>query len=217
MKRLGMTYYDPNYVYFDSFDRSSVVVDVGCGYEAEFSRHMIARHGLKAYGVDPTRKHVPFLAKLVASSGGRFIHLPFAVAREGRVLTFHESRENESGSLLAEHTNVRRDETTSYEVEAVSLAQLKSRIDADEIAFLKLDLEGAEYDLLRDVSSSDLTSIDQLFVEFHHHCTDHTIAETNAIVARIAAIGFDVFTLDRHNFLFSRPRTARSARSVGRP
>src|SRR5215203_476629 len=147
MRRLGMTYYPPNYVYFDSFGPESVVADVGCGYEAEFSRHMIATHGLRAFGVDPTRKHAGSLQTLVKSSGGRFVHLPLAVTQRNGVLTFHESRQNESGSILAEHTNVRHDETVTYDVESVSLAELRRRVGGNTVDFLKLDLEGAEYDL----------------------------------------------------------------------
>ena len=204
LRRLGMTFYPPNYVYVDSFGAGSVVADVGCGYEAEFSRHMIATHGLTAFGVDPTRKHADSLRSLVQSSGGKFLHLPLAVTQRSGTLTFHESRQNESGSILPDHTNVRRDETVAYDVEAVSLAELRQRVGRSTIDFLKLDLEGAEYDLLSSVTEEDLRPFKQVFVEFHHHCTNHTVHETNALVRRIANTGFEVFTLDEHNYLFYR-------------
>jgi FkbM family methyltransferase len=204
MQRLGITFYPPNYVYVDRFGVDSIVVDVGCGYEAEFSRHMIERHGLHAVGVDPTRKHAPALAVLVRESVGRFTHLPLAVTCASGTLTFHESRENESGSVLPEHTNVRNDHTTSYEVDTIDLMGLARRIGRDSIDFLKLDLEGAEYDLLHAVEAPDVAPFGQIFVEFHHHCTDHSPAETLTLVERLAGFGFDVFTLDRHNYLFYR-------------
>jgi FkbM family methyltransferase len=191
-------------VYFDTFTEASVVADVGCGYEAEFSRHMLDQHGLRAVGVDPTRKHAPFLRELEGSSQGRFRHLPVAVSRENGVLTFHESRQNESGSLLATHTNVQRDDTNDYEVESVSLPELTRRLGGGSVDFLKLDLEGAEYDLFERVSEEDLRPFGQIFLEFHHHCTDHTVAETKEVVDRISRNGFKVFTLDRHNYLFYR-------------
>src|SRR5256886_3562008 len=76
MHELGISWYPPNYVFFDTLGPSSIVADVGCGYEAEFSRHMIDAHGLRAVGVDPTRKHALFLSELEKSSQGRFTHLP---------------------------------------------------------------------------------------------------------------------------------------------
>ena len=204
MQRRGLNFYPPNYVYRDAFGPASVVADVGCGYEAEFSRHMIATHGLRAFGVDPTRKHAAALRALVETSGGRFMHLPLAVTSANGVTTFHESRQNESGSILPEHTNVRQDETIAYEVETVSLDELRRRLGSETVDFLKLDLEGAEYDLLRDVSPEVLRPFAQVFVEFHHHCTNHTVEETRAVVRRIAEAGFRVFTLDEHNYLFYR-------------
>jgi hypothetical protein len=63
MKKMGMQFFDPNYVYFGGLNESSVIVDVGCGYEAEFSKHLIDKYNLEAFGVDPTRKHAPFFKK----------------------------------------------------------------------------------------------------------------------------------------------------------
>lgn len=204
LQRQGITYYPPNYVYFDRFGADSIVLDVGCGYEAEFSRHMIQRHGLHAVGVDPTRKHASSLDALARESSGLFTHLPVAVTRASGTLTFHESRENESGSVLPEHTNVRNDSTISYEVETVDLLELTRRVGRESIDFLKLDLEGAEYDLLREVGAADVAPFAQIFVEFHHHCTDHSADETRLLVKRLAGFGFAVLTLDRHNYLFYR-------------
>jgi len=204
MRELGISWYPPNYVYFDTFGPSSVVADVGCGYEAEFSRHVIDAHGLRAFGVDPTRKHALFLRELEKSSHGRFTHLPLAVSRTTGRLTFHESKQNESGSILTAHTNIRNDETTAYEVESVSLRELVRRLGTESVAFLKLDLEGAEYDLFEQVDEEDLRPFGQIFLECHHHCTDHTFRETKDLVGRVCRTGFNVFTLDQHNYLFYR-------------
>jgi FkbM family methyltransferase len=204
MTRLGITFRPPNYVYFDAFTESSVVADVGCGHEAELSRLLIKEHGLRAFGVDPTRKHAPYLRELEQTTAGRFTHLPFAVTCANGPLTFHESDENESGSVLRGHANILQDRTHDYEVESVDLTHLARRLGGGNVDLLKLDLEGAEYDLLAHVSGAALQPFSQLFVEFHHHCTDHSVRETKALVARIARAGFKVFTLDAHNYLFYR-------------
>ena len=71
------------------------------------------------------------------------------------------------------------------------------------IAFLKLDLEGAEYDLLRDVTTADLEGLKQIFVEFHHHCIEeYSTADTLEIVQLIHSTGMNYFTIDDHNYLF---------------
>ena len=202
MKKLGIQFFPPNYIYFDNFNELSIIVDVGCGYEAEFSKFMIGKYNLNVFGVDPTKKHTPSLKMLEESTKGKFHHLAIAVTKKDGFITFHESRQNESGSILLEHFNMRNDEITTYNVESVSLSELVRRIGTTPVDFIKLDLEGAEYELLDKISDEDINSFKQIFIEFHHHCTNHSIQETKLIVQNICRKGFKVFTLDYNNYLF---------------
>ncbi len=204
-RRYGIVYVEPNFVYRPDLSSQSVVVDAGCSYEADFSLGLIRRHGLRAFGVDPTRKHREALRALERQYEGRFLHLPCALAAVDGMVTFHESQTNESGSILKDHVNVLQDETTSYDVEALTLGSLVTRIGVETVDILKLDLEGAEYDLLDGVKADQLQPFRQLFVEFHHHAVRHfSEADTRRIVERISGFGFHVFSLDDHNYLFYR-------------
>jgi FkbM family methyltransferase len=203
--RLGLVSVEPNFVYRPTLSSDSVVVDGGCSYEADFSVHLMRRHGVRAFGVDPTRKHRDALRLLEKQYAGLFTHVPCAIAGSNGVLTFHESRINESGSLLDDHVNVTHDPTTSYDVEAVTLASLLERLGVGRVEILKLDLEGAEYALFESMKPEELLRFNQLFVEFHHHAVTHfSEADTRRIVALISGFGFKAFSLDDHNYLFYR-------------
>ena len=200
--RAGAAFFPPNYVFFDLFRPDGVVIDVGCGHEAELSAHLVSTCGVRAYGVDPTRKHAPHLQALEEHTRGRFAHLPLAVASEAGTLTFHESITNESGSLLTSHDNVRRDEVRVYEVEACTLPVLAERVGAP-VDLLKLDLEGAEYGLLEGLTAEDLEPFDQILVEFHHHCIPGRTAEdTRRLVDRLQGYGFQAFWVSERDVLF---------------
>jgi len=204
-RRDGLDFVEPNFVYRPDLSPGAVVIDAGCSHEADFSMYMIDRHQARAFGVDPTRKHAAALRQLESRHPGRFAHLPCAIAATDGTLTFHESRENESGSLLPDHVNVLHDSTTSYDVEAITLKTLLQKIGVGSIEILKLDLEGAEYDLLDRITADDLRPFRQVFVEFHHHAVNHfSEADTQRVVGRIAGFGFRTFSLDDHNFLFYR-------------
>ena len=206
-RREGLVFVPPNFVYRPEFPADAVVVDAGCSYEADFSVYLITRHNVRAFGVDPTRKHAPALRALEARHPGRFTHLPYALTATDETLTFHESRVNESGSIFEDHLNVVHDETTSYDVEAVTLATLLRRMNVQSVDILKLDLEGAEYDLLDRTTAEELRPFKQLFIEFHHHAVSHfTEADTRRLVERISSFGFRSFSVDDHNFLFYRAR-----------
>jgi FkbM family methyltransferase len=204
-RREGLVYVEPNFVYRPTLSRESVVVDGGCSHEADFSVWLIRRHGVRAFGVDPTRKHRAALRALEGENGGRFVHLPCAIAATDAFLTFHESRVNESGSILDDHVNITHDPTTSYDVEALTLGSLLKRIGVETVEILKLDLEGAEYELFDRMTPEELSPFKQVFVEFHHHAVSHFgEADTRRIVDRIAGFGFKQFSLDDHNYLFYR-------------
>jgi FkbM family methyltransferase len=201
--RRGILFSKPDYLYLDRFDDSKVLIDVGCGHVAEFSRYVIERYGARAFGVDPTRKHAPFLKEIEDAMNGRFTHVPVAVAAVEGAIAFNESRTNESGSVLADHTNVKSDETVSYDVEAVTLRGLLARVGMTGAEYLKLDLEGAEYDLLEAVQREELLPFQQIFVEFHHHAVDRfSKQDTARIVRALEAMGLTSATFDDHNYLF---------------
>lgn len=202
-RREGLAFVEPNFLYRPDLTSASVAIDAGCSYQADFSLYVIGRHGARAFGVDPTRRHRDALRRLESQHSGRFQHLPWALAATDGTLTFHESLINESGSLFSDHVNVLHDETISYDVEAVTLDTLRSRVGVDTVDILKLDLEGAEYELLEGLTPGQLRPFKQVFVEFHHHAVAHfREADTRRLVKRIADFGFRTFSVDDHNYLF---------------
>ncbi len=204
-RRKGFKYEAPNFIFFPNLSSNSVVIDAGCSYEADFSLYMIKHYGLKAYGVDPTLKHRKALAVLEEKYKGNFMHMPLAIGAVDSTLTFYESENNESGSMLKDHVNVRQDKTISYEVEVVTLKSILPKIGVEKIDILKLDLEGAEYDLLHGINKDDLLPFNQIFIEFHHHALKQfNKTDTKRMVERICNLGYKSFSLDDHNYLFYR-------------
>ena len=204
-KRRGIKYVPPNFIFFPDLTPSSTVIDAGCGYEADFSVAMIEGYGAKAIAVDPTLKHRPALKKLTEKYKGRFEHLPFAISISNGTLNFHEPKTYESGSIFSDHGNMKRDDFSIYEVTAINLKSLLDHIDIDQIDILKLDIEGAEYEFLEEIARDDLLAFKQLFIEFHHHAVKrYTQTDTRRLTEKVCGYGFESYSLDDHNYLFSR-------------
>lgn len=72
------------------------------------------------------------------------------------------------------------------------LATILGRLGHDRIDLLKMDVEGFEYETLRDIEASNIRP-DQLLVEFHHGMYQATDADTNEAVARLGAMGYDLY------------------------
>ena len=202
-RKRGLVFHPPNFLYRDDISSSSIIVDVGCGFEADFSRHMIDKYAARAIGVDPTDKHEPFLKKLEETTHGQFTHKKWLVSRDSGKTLFYESVANESGSIHTGHINIRKGESRNYLAESVNLNDLPVRLGIQDIDMLKLDIEGAEYDLFKDTEQLDLRPFRQIYIEFHHRSlAEYNRSDTFAIVKAIRNKGFKTFSLDGINYLF---------------
>ncbi len=213
-RALDIHFAEPNYLFKGGFTEYSTMIDAGCGFDADFSMEMIRKYNLHAIGIDPTRKHQNSLADLSRKTGGKFTHRLIAISKDDDFITFNETQDNVSGSLLTSHNNIRKDAVQTYQVQSVSLARLPAFLGLLSIEYIKLDLEGAEYELIAKLRKEDLLSYQQIFIEFHHHCTPYSQRDTFDRVEKIKSFGFTAFTLDRHNYLFYR--TSRSQESQAR-
>lgn len=202
-RRLAICEGAGNCLFLERFSPESVIIDVGCADDADFSCLIMGRYGSKCFGVDPTRKHASALAALAEKKRGLFVPVPLAIGAAVGQVEFHESVANVSGSLNARHANILGDCSITYSVEAVDLDELLTRLALERADFIKLDLEGAEYELLESISRSTLMKFKQVFIEFHHHCvSNRSIADTQNCVRKLESFGLQTFSYDDHNVLF---------------
>lgn len=202
-KKRNITFIQPNFIYHDVFSAESIIVDIGCGFEADISMALINRYQLKAFGIDPTLKHIPKLKQIEDKSAGHFTHLQYALSIENGMVTFNESIQNESGSLLDDHINIRTDQTRSYQVKTITLRDIPQLIKHDSVHLLKVDIEGAEYDVFNKITPEEISPYQQLFIEFHHKSiARYSKNDTDEVVRNICDLGFTYFTMDDINYLF---------------
>ena len=210
---LGIQSYPPNYIYFKMFGKNSNVIDIGCGFKAELSCHLIDKFGLTSYGVDPTKKHKAFHKEIEDKYAGRFRHVEVAVSSENGECIFHETQDNESGSLLSDHQNILHDKVITYPVVTKNIQTLISDLNLQQVDLLKIDIEGAEYELLGNATEETFKHVKQLFVEFHHHAfKKFKRKHTRQIVTHMKKMGFSAFTRDGNNYLFYLPENVQKSK-----
>ena len=201
----NIIYYPPNFIYRDDLNSKSIVVDVGCGYLADFSVHLINKYNLKSFAIDPTLKHQKYLEAIAKKSNGKFTYLKAAVSNNKGKITFYENPSFESGSINSDHKNILLKNAIKYEVDSIILKDLPVKIEVDKVDLLKLDIEGAEYDVLLNCTEKDLLSFNQLFIEFHHvSVKKYSFKDTQHVLDHLSSMGFNYFSLDDINVLFYR-------------
>ncbi len=136
----------------------SVVIDAGahCG---EFSRTIQEKHGCQCELVEAN----PELAAALRNHKASRILSAALSAHDGRA-PFIARKNPESGGMFKRAHDVG---STISHIETISLKTLIQRSALTRIDLLKLDIEGAEFDLIEKTSDHILSSIGQVTVEFH--------------------------------------------------
>jgi hypothetical protein len=61
-----------------------------------------------------------------------------------------------------------------------------------KISVLKLNIEGAEYDLLRSFTDEDFNRIDQIVVSFHHRIKPEWLTDTEECIALLESKNYTI-------------------------
>jgi len=200
--RYGLQRIGPYFVR-TTINSQTVLLDCGLGNDADFSDEIITRYGSQCHGVDPTRKHQGALSAVMSRHADRLHLHPVALAGTTGSATFYEAVDQISGSLFEDHVNARR--AIAYPVPSMTLEDLAAHIGVSRIDVLKLDIEGAEYEVLASAGDGTLKNIGQIIIEFHHHCVGaFTSDDTQRAIGRLTALGYRHYSVDGINYLFFR-------------
>jgi len=185
-------------VAFRSIARGGVVYSVGVGKDITFDRALIREFGVELHAFDPTPISVEWLAG--QSLPANFHFHPVGLAdRDGEVL-FELPRHHEVSFTCRPGMVLEQPKRTCVG-EVRRLATLLKELGHSRLTLLKLDIEGAEYDVIKDVAAA-ADRIDQLLVEFHHRMagTRDAVELTRDALRRLRAGGFRVFDVSPRGF-----------------
>ena len=79
--------------------------------------------------------------------------------------------------------------SASVECPVMRVGSIMRMLGHDRIDVLKMDIEGAEYDVLADILSANL-HIGQILVEFHHRFTSGGLKRTRDVTAVLRGRGY---------------------------
>ncbi|MBU3665340.1 MAG: FkbM family methyltransferase [Chthoniobacterales bacterium] len=175
-------------------DKNSVVYSFGIGTDASFDLALIARYGLAVHAFDPTPQSIAWV-KHSRLPEAFILHEYGLAARDGGV-AFRppENPTHVSHRLMTEEEYEPRD----VRLPVKKLTTIMRELGHERIDLLKMDIEGAEYDVIEDLAKSSIRP-KQILVEFHHRFPGISVATTRKSINTLRSMGYALFSVSRSN------------------
>lgn len=151
----------------DGLNNNSCVVSAGIGYDISFDLAVHERFDCRVYLLDPTPVALTTISDLPPLPRN-MTFVPLGLSGKTGNNFFSAQSNPEDPSFRYPDTPSKHDansDLVSFPCKRLSAWMQETGLD--HIDLLKLDIEGFEYDVIRDLVESRL-SIDQICVEFHH-------------------------------------------------
>ena len=172
----------------------SIVYSLGVGDDIDFDLAVIEKYGVLVHAFDPTPSSIDMLD--ARDLPQQFVFHPWAVAASDGSLTFYPRLKEDGTKSDVMYTMIAEEETVddAIEVPAYSLSTISEKLGHERIDLVKMDIEGAEYEVLDSLLSWSIKPT-QLLVEFHHRFPGIGLEKTADIIERLRDAGYKVFAI----------------------
>jgi len=175
----------------------SIVYSVGVGNNIAWDLAMIDRHHVDIYAFDPTPRSVAWIGSQALPS--RFKFHPIGLSDQDGQMAFAVPKREGKFNYRASAFST---ETQTVLCEVKTLSTLRKLVGHVEIDVLKLDIEGAEMLVLRELD--DLKPLPgQLLVEFHYHYPGISFDAFVQVVTALRSAGYRIFHISERGYEFS--------------
>lgn len=173
---------------------ASVVYSAGVGEDTSFDEAVLERFGCRVHAFDPTPRAIQHVQRRreAGALDERFVLTPVAIGvTEGEaVFSLPENPQHVSGRLGAGGER-------TLTVEVRTLRSLAAERGHARIDLLKLDIEGAEYEVLEHFCADPLP-VGQLLFEVHPDMFGESGHErTRAALTGLRGLGYEIFAVSR--------------------
>ena len=175
-------------------DEFSIVYSLGVGDNIDFDIGLIERCQSSVYAFDPTPTSQNFVAGDVLPR--QFHFQPWAAAGEDGTLTLYPRvrHDGELSDIMYTLMPEESSEERGIDVPAYTISTMVSKLGHSRIDLLKMDIEGAEYEVLDNLIASSIRPR-QLLVEFHHRFLDDGLKRTADVIAELREQGYRIISV----------------------
>lgn len=179
-------------------NRESVIYSVGVGSNIDFDIELINSFGATVHAFDPTPRSIEWVKNQQLPK--HFIFHPFGLSAENGHMDFFPP----SKASSTHFSPIDRYGDTNNVVRAPvkDIDTIASELNHKEVDLLKMDIEGAEYEVIEALPKNRV-AINQILIEFHHMYKGIPISKTVDAISTLSNLGFELFNISQRTYEFS--------------
>ena len=179
-------------------NKESVIYSVGVGSNIDFDLELINSFGATVHAFDPTPRSIEWVKGQQLPR--QFIFHPFGLSAENGHMEFLPP----SKASSTHFSPIDRYGDTNNVVRAPvkDIDTIASELNHKEIDLLKMDIEGAEYEVIEALPKNRV-AINQILIEFHHMYKGIPISKTVDAISALNNLGFELFNISQRTYEFS--------------
>ena len=188
---------------YSKLNSNSVVYSVGVGSNIDFDLALIEELKLAVYGFEPTPRSIERIKKQSLSKSFKFIPVGLG-SNDGEMEFFPPRKESSTHFSPIDRYDNLGVETIKAPVK--TLKSLAQEFGHQTIDLLKMDIEGAEYDVIDNLEEQGV-EINQILIEFHHMYKGISLDDTKNAIDKLRKLGFELFHISQRTYEFSFRKT----------
>jgi len=181
-----------------SISKDSIVYSIGVGQNIAFDISVINKYDTKIYAFDPTPDTVEWLK--LQKIPPNYVFFKFGVASYDGVATFYPPKLSGSDSYSVYVQNTY--DLPAFEGQVNSICTIMKKLGHNKIDILKMDIEGSEYDVLKDILGNNIL-VKQILIEFHHRFLKIGIEKTKEAIKMLNKQGYKIFWTSASGYEYS--------------
>ena len=172
----------------NQLNTSSVVYSFGVGTDISFDLSLIEKYNLTVFAFDPTPKSIAWIKSQQLPK--EFILNEYGLAHYDGTAQFTppDNPNHVSHSIIESPSK----KPNAFSVEVRTLSTIMKELGHDHIDVLKMDIEGAEYDVIENILNAKL-NIKQWLIEFHHRFESIGVQKTKNAISLLNQNGYKIF------------------------
>lgn len=194
---MDITITEPTFMNYEEFfvdriydlleiDNLNVVLDIGASVGL-WTKYILSRGAKKVYCFEPNKKAINHLSKSLDSDKNTVI-VDKAIYKERAELEFFVDESNSITSSLYSIDG----HSPSYKVNAITL---EDAIDlaGEEVDLIKIDTEGAEFDIIKYTPDHVFEKINSMLIEYHDFLFPEGPAKLFSMIRRLENMGYSIY------------------------